>query len=294
MLYKLVYAFVRVKPISPKYNVAVAAIFKNEAPYLREWIEFNHLVGVEHFYLYNNNSEDSYQEVLEEYVQRGLVTLIQWPYEQAQNQSYINCIQQYASETKWLGFIDIDEFIVPKSTDNIYSFLKPFEKKRGAVKLNWRLYGTSGLLERDLDGFVTEDFTVCWPKYYDVGKCFYNTAFEFRGESRRNASLHHCCWTSYKGIDLPPVNVFDHVCTGNYEKVSTDDFPIQLNHYFTKSYREYAMKQAKGDVYFKINPHDEEYFYFHEMLCTATDYSAYKYLIRLKNKMKKASGEGNG
>jgi hypothetical protein len=54
------------------------------------------------------------------------------------------------------------------------------------------------------------------------------------------------------------------------------------------------MKQAKGDVYFKINPHDEEYFYFHEMLCTATDYSAYKYLIRLKNKMKKASGEENG
>jgi hypothetical protein len=73
--------------------------------------------------------------------------------------------------------------------------------------------------------------------------------------------------------------------------VTTDDFPIQLNHYFTKSYQEYAMKQARGDVYFKINPHDEEYFYFHEMLCTSTDYSAYKYLIRLKNKMNKVSGD---
>ena len=65
----------------------------------------------------------------------------------------------------------------------------------------------------------------------------------------------------------------------------TSDFPIQINHYFTKSYKEYAMKRAKGDVYFKINPHDEAYFYEHEMKCTSTDYSAYKYLIKLKHKL---------
>ena len=47
-----------------KYNVSICAIFKNEAPYLREWIEFNHLVGIEHFYMYNNNSEDDYLVVL--------------------------------------------------------------------------------------------------------------------------------------------------------------------------------------------------------------------------------------
>ena len=147
-LYKLRYRFVHVKPQDKKYNVAVCAIFKNEAPYLKEWIEFNHLVGVEHFYLYNNNSEDDYQSVLEEYVQSGLVTLIQFPYEQAQMKCYKDCIDKYAGETKWLGFIDIDEFIVPKSTNDIYGFLKPFETKRGAVKLNWQLFGTSGRMDR--------------------------------------------------------------------------------------------------------------------------------------------------
>lgn len=45
------------------------------------------------------------------------------------------------------------------------------------------------------------------------------------------------------------------------------------------------MKRGKGDVYFKINPHDEDYFYEHEMKCTSTDYSAYKYLIKLKLKL---------
>lgn len=30
--------------------LAVCAIFRDEAPYLAEWIEFHRLVGVEHFY----------------------------------------------------------------------------------------------------------------------------------------------------------------------------------------------------------------------------------------------------
>lgn len=268
-----------------KYKVSICAIFKNEAPYLREWIEFNHLVGVEHFYLYNNNSEDNYLSVLQPYIEEGVVTLVQWPHNQMQMESYKDCIDKFSGETKWLGFIDIDEFIVPKTTNTIYEFLQPFEKKAGAVNIYWRLYGTSGLMERNLEGLVSEDFTVCWPKYCDIGKCFYNTAYGFNPNSKKNECLHHWFWANHKGKDIPPVNVFNHVCTEDRNIADTYDFPIQINHYFTKSYKEYAMKRAKGDVYFKINPHDEEYFYEHEMKCTSTDYSAYKYLIKLKHKL---------
>ena len=82
--------------------------------------------------------------------------------------------------------------------------------------------------------------------------------------------------------------MFNHICVGNRNIADKEDFPIQINHYFTKSYKEYALKRAKGDVYFKINPHDEEYFYEHEMKCTSTDYSAYKYLIKVKLAMGKS------
>lgn len=273
------------KILSKKYNVAICAIFKNEAAYLKEWIEFNHIVGVEHFYLYNNNSEDDYQSVLRPFIDAGLVTLIQWPHNQKQMECYMDCIDQYAFETKWLGFIDIDEFIVPKSTDSVYEFLKPFEKKAGAVNIYWKIFGTSGRMDRNLSGLVCEDFTVCWPKYMDLGKCFYNTAYGFDKNSKHSGQLHHKFWANYKGIDIPPVNIFNRVCVGSRNVARTPDFPIQINHYFTKSYREYAMKRGKGDVYFKINPHDEDYFYEHEMKCTSTDYSAYKYLIKLKLKL---------
>lgn len=265
-----------------QYNVSVCAIFKNEAPYLHEWIEFNHLVGIDHFYLYNNNSTDNYYSILAPYIDSGLVTLIDWPNNQQQMEAYKDGIKRFSSQTKWIGFIDIDEFIVPKSTDNIYDFLKAFEKNRGAVKIYWKLFGSSGHIDRDTKGLVVEDFTTCWPKYCDVGKCFYNTAFDFDGNSSRNIGLHHSLWTNWKGVDIPPVNIFDYICIGNINRVKSLDFPIQINHYFTKSYNEYAMKCAKGDVYFEINPHDEAYFFEHEMKCTSIDFSAYKYLIKLK------------
>ena len=274
-----------VQPTDKQYNVSVCAIFKNEAPYLREWLEFNHLVGVDHFYMYNNNSEDDFRTVLKPYIDSGLVTLVEWPYQQKQMECYMDCIEKYSVETKWIGFIDIDEFIVPKSTDSIYEFLKPFEKKRGSVGVYWRLYGSSGRMDRDLNGLVTEDFTVCWPKYCDIGKCFYNTAFGFNRDSVHNGLLHHTFWASWKGKDIPPVNIFDKICVANRHKATSADFPIQINHYFTKSFTEYAMKRSKGDVYFKENPHDEAYFYEHEMKCTEVDYSAYKYLIKLKTRL---------
>lgn len=45
----------------PAY-LSLAAIIKNEAPYIREWVCFYYLNGVEKFYLYDNESEDNFRE----------------------------------------------------------------------------------------------------------------------------------------------------------------------------------------------------------------------------------------
>ena len=59
-------------------SLYVCAIFKNETPYLKEWIEFHRIVGVEKFILYQNNSVDDYRYVLDPYVAEGIVELIDW------------------------------------------------------------------------------------------------------------------------------------------------------------------------------------------------------------------------
>ena len=57
----------------------VLAAFKNEAPYLKEWIEFHLMVGFEKFFLYQNNSTDDYMSVLRPYIDSGVVDLTEWP-----------------------------------------------------------------------------------------------------------------------------------------------------------------------------------------------------------------------
>lgn len=140
-----------------KYNVSVCAIFKDEAKYLREWIEFHKIVGIEHFYLYNNFSTDDYLSVLTPYIDSGLVTLIDWPVMQGQMSAYRNCVERFQNETQWIGFIDIDEFVCPNSFDKIGDFLEQF-KKRPIVIIYWRYFGSSGILERDeLQAYLKEN-----------------------------------------------------------------------------------------------------------------------------------------
>lgn len=58
--------------MSLRKYLSICAIFRNEADYLKEWIEFHRLVGVEHFFLYNNFSEDAYLSILGDYIGQGL------------------------------------------------------------------------------------------------------------------------------------------------------------------------------------------------------------------------------
>ena len=62
-----------------KYFMSIACIIKNEGPYLREWLEYHKLIGVEHFYVYDNESSDNTKEVLQPYIDAGDVTYIYFP-----------------------------------------------------------------------------------------------------------------------------------------------------------------------------------------------------------------------
>lgn len=135
-----------------KYKLSICAIFQNEAPYLKEWIDYHRKVGVEHFWLYNNNSEDDYQAVLDPYIKEGVVQLIEWYSEIedvhsfiyiVQCGSYNHCLDQCRGVTQWLAMIDCDEFIVPKYFRNIQMMLDSFYPNCSGVCVNWQCFGTS-------------------------------------------------------------------------------------------------------------------------------------------------------
>src|SRR5687768_9080374 len=62
-----------------KPYLSVCSIYRDHAEYLREWIEFHRLVGVERFFLYDNESSDDHREVLAPCVERGIVVIHDWP-----------------------------------------------------------------------------------------------------------------------------------------------------------------------------------------------------------------------
>ncbi len=96
------------------YDLAVVAIFKDEAPYLKEWLDYHLLAGVEHFYLYNNDSSDDCKKILAPYVEKNLVTLTDFPGKMMQYPAYEDAIEKFRFECRYMAFIDLDEFIFPK------------------------------------------------------------------------------------------------------------------------------------------------------------------------------------
>ena len=283
--YKVVYSLFKPKKNSCKYDVSICAIFKDEADYLKEWIEFHKLVGIQHFYLYNNKSSDNYFDILNPYIKEGIVTINDWPKPQSQMAAYQHFFDNYSLETKWVGFIDIDEFVVPNTTDDVYTFLRKFDNNRSSVVINWKMFGSNGRIKRDVDGLLTEDFICSWEKYSDIGKFFFNTKYDYYPEYKHNGKMHYT-WAKVKGVPVPPVNVFNKVYSYDINPISNKELPIQINHYVIKSYNEYIQKKAKrGGGVHPLGMHDTSYFFEHEMKCQSVDYHAYKYLIKLKQQM---------
>ncbi|MEX1012595.1 MAG: glycosyltransferase family 92 protein [Waddliaceae bacterium] len=149
----LIYLLLFFIPLSAeRYTLSVVSLIHNEACYLKEWIEFHKLTGVEHFYLFNHLSDDNYLEILEPYIEDGTVELFDWPYpfrglsdwNGIQCRAYKKIIEERADETKWLAIIDSDEFLFSPQKDDLKKVLKEFEQF-GGVGVNWQMYGTSNV-----------------------------------------------------------------------------------------------------------------------------------------------------
>lgn len=147
------------------YDFGICAIFQNEAPYLREWIEYHKIVGAQHFYLYNNLSQDNFLQILQPYLNSGIVELVDWSMPEfqsyGQRMAYMDAIDKARGNIKWLAIIDIDEYLVPKANNTIPEFLSQFEKEGiGGVGINWQMFGTSFIPNITENQLLTELLTL--------------------------------------------------------------------------------------------------------------------------------------
>lgn len=145
-----------------KYNLTIGAIFKNEAPYLQEWV--NHYLdrGVEHFYLINDNSDDNYLDVLQPYINNKLITIfdvkVNLTFVNRQYVIYNNFFNLIKNDTKWFIVCDIDEYIWSPINRNFNLALSLMEKDNVSIYYPASiLFGSNGHLKQPKS--IVESFT---------------------------------------------------------------------------------------------------------------------------------------
>ena len=263
----------RNKQPEKKYFLTVCAIFKNEGKFLTEWLNYYLLAGVQHFYLYNNFSDDNYQELLKPYIDKGLVTLIDWPVPFGQPSAYLNCVETYANEANWIGFLDLDEFVVPYETKDIKQWLSRYNKFP-CVSCYWKFFSSGGIMKEDTTKPVMEQFVICG----DVlsYKSFLNTKF-VGWLSKKNKSPHFFRFKFFGRVCVEDPMYYSEL-TGKPRHLRA-----QCNHYFCKSYEYfYNKKLSNGSLSNKIKL-SMRAFFDAESLAHHADYRIFKYLVELKS-----------
>lgn len=130
-------------------RVAIAAIAKNEGPYLLEWIAYHRVIGIRQLFIADNFSDDGTSELLSALHKVGVVKRLPFPTlpgQAPQLPAYAKLMKRYRWRADWVAIIDCDEFLtLANGVDSIHDFLKPIEADAsvGAVCVNWAMFGSS-------------------------------------------------------------------------------------------------------------------------------------------------------
>ena len=216
-----------------KHFLSLICILKNER-YLEEFIMYYRLLGVEHFYIYDNESDLPISKRLTNQYYTRMCTIINFPGKIQQINAYNHYLKNHGKNTKWVIIVDGDEYIVPKKHFSIRDFLNDYDNYH-AIGINWVMYGTS-FHDKIQDGFIIDKYrynegiqnqhikTICKPVHV----------------SEINNPHHVILKDASKYIDP-----HKRVISGPFNEHNTIDI-IQINHYWGKSLEEHYEKRDRG------------------------------------------------
>ncbi len=245
------YAAVPPAPHPDRSGIALVAIVKDEGPYIQDWLRFHALAGVRDFYIYDNGSMDD--TVAQATTVPGLnVHVIPWLLQgqfvspdvdfSRQILAYGHAVENFGGAYRWMSFIDIDEYLVPKTTQTLDDALAPLAAHTN-ISLPWTMFGPNGHAQLPADATPFS----------------YTTRAAKRAAPLLNfkaivdpcdvtAMRVHRCATKSNGW----VSVNDCGKQAHYKARSVADFlsdaNLQLNHYYTRSTGELDAKLGKGAV----------------------------------------------
>ncbi|KAI3494526.1 hypothetical protein L1887_40724 [Cichorium endivia] len=83
----------------------------NQADSIREWITYHSCLGVQKWFIYDNNSDDNLKDVIRNLNLEGYnVSRHIWPWIKTQEGGFSHCAMRARPECNWVSFMDVDEF----------------------------------------------------------------------------------------------------------------------------------------------------------------------------------------
>lgn len=241
-----------------RFNTSICLLIKDENEYINEWLSWHTQLGFEHFYIYDNGSKiPIHDSVKESYL--PLCTFIDYStgYSCLQLDCYNHALNTYGEETKWLAFVDTDEFIRTVDGSNINKFLKDYECYDG-LYIRWIMYNANGLKHKDSRP-QRERFT-------QVSDC---DRWKVCGKSIIQPSKIKIMGTHF------PVGIIGQYYMvdswGKRMKFGLEPFTpndkIVIDHYFTRSLEEWKEKAIRGSCDPRVErTYDEFYLYNPDMI----------------------------
>ncbi|EMG36770.1 hypothetical protein PCS_02466 [Desulfocurvibacter africanus PCS] len=215
------------------HYLALCAIAKDEDRYLLEWIHYHILVGVERFIIYDNDSATPIAQTLAEYVKAGIVEVIPVSGKDRQIPAYAHCLREHGPRFRWIGFLDLDEFLVPKDTRDARILLSDYED-HGGLAVHWVMFGSSGHVTSP-PGLQIENYTLRF-----ATNDFHVKSIVQPAHVREAVNAHIF---NYKSGSYC-VNE-DHLPVGSSISYPTAK-RVQINHYWYRSQQDFAAKLQRG------------------------------------------------
>ncbi len=249
-------------------KIAIAAIVKNEAPYLLEWIAYHRVIGVSHFLIANNDSTDETSVLLQQLQSLGLLTTIDFPTTgdtKPQLPAYQKLTSLCPQSIDLIAFIDADEYLT--LMDETHTTLNPVvnqlfaDPSTSAIAMNWACFGSAGHLFRD-EGMVIE-------RFHRQSAQKFTANLNYKTIVRRQSIInfrnpHH---VNISGGDYlnsaGEALLFDTNKPGISKALVWDN--IRVNHYVTKSLEEFVVgKSRNGSAATKGRLKHKQYFLNHD------------------------------
>jgi len=147
-------------PPKKPYLCSVVTIARGENPYIREFVHYYKMIGMDHIYIYDN-SGTTHPPITEALTDKEMAfcTVIPFPGKAQQRKSYVHFLDHYSMETEWVLIVDADEFLVLYKHDSIRAFIRDKCKKLFGVGINWYMFGYGQHVSWPKGKLVMESYT---------------------------------------------------------------------------------------------------------------------------------------